>query len=156
MEQEWTGERKDLVCPDCGSPMRLRPSRFGLFYGCTAYPDCKGTHGAHPDGAPLGVPASQTVKQARISAHAAFDELWKYADHLECYDPEDDAAREKIRRAARGRAYRWLASEMGRENVHIGELGEEDCFSVQALSRTMNAQAIRAWHKRRQHEREQA
>ncbi|EHJ1212961.1 hypothetical protein J9J89_004882, partial [Salmonella enterica] len=36
-------------CPDCGSPMRLRKGkapgkkRASKFWGCTAYPDCKGT-----------------------------------------------------------------------------------------------------------------
>jgi restriction system protein len=30
-------------CPQCGSPMRLRKSARGDFWGCTAYPDCKGT-----------------------------------------------------------------------------------------------------------------
>jgi DNA topoisomerase I len=29
-------------CEECGKPMALRRSRFGTFYGCTGYPDCKG------------------------------------------------------------------------------------------------------------------
>jgi len=28
-------------CEKCGSPMALRRSRYGTFYGCTAYPECK-------------------------------------------------------------------------------------------------------------------
>ena len=36
-------------CPICGKPMRLRTARQGpragsQFWGCTGYPDCKGTH----------------------------------------------------------------------------------------------------------------
>jgi len=29
-------------CPDCGKPMQIRRSRFGTFWGCTGYPECKG------------------------------------------------------------------------------------------------------------------
>lgn len=31
------------VCPNCGSAMELREGKFGRFYGCTKYPDCKST-----------------------------------------------------------------------------------------------------------------
>jgi DNA topoisomerase-1 len=30
-------------CPKCGAEMLLRWSRRGRFYGCSRYPDCKGT-----------------------------------------------------------------------------------------------------------------
>jgi len=30
-------------CPQCGQPMRRRRSATGEFWGCTAYPDCRGT-----------------------------------------------------------------------------------------------------------------
>lgn len=30
-------------CPQCGKPMRQRKSAKGDFWGCCAYPDCKGT-----------------------------------------------------------------------------------------------------------------
>lgn len=30
-------------CPQCGAPMRLRHGARGDFWGCTAYPTCKGT-----------------------------------------------------------------------------------------------------------------
>ena len=29
------------ICPNCGKPMRLRKGKFGEFWGCTGYPDCK-------------------------------------------------------------------------------------------------------------------
>src|SRR5262249_44017738 len=28
-------------CPNCGRPMLLRKGRFGEFYGCSGYPECK-------------------------------------------------------------------------------------------------------------------
>ena len=43
-------DQTDLIpsCPQCGKPMALRTARLGKnagsqFWGCTAYPDCKGT-----------------------------------------------------------------------------------------------------------------
>ena len=33
------------ACPSCGKPMKKRKSAKGLFWGCTGYPDCKGTKG---------------------------------------------------------------------------------------------------------------
>jgi len=29
-------------CPQCGKPMRRRTSAKGEFWGCSAFPDCKG------------------------------------------------------------------------------------------------------------------
>jgi DNA topoisomerase-1 len=42
-------------CEKCGKPMALRRSRFGVFYGCTGYPECKNlrkTGPAKPAAAP--------------------------------------------------------------------------------------------------------
>lgn len=105
-----------INCGECGAPMRLRFSkRYSKtgkaepFYGCSNYPECKGTHGAHPDGKPLGIPANKETKSARIRAHAAFDQLWK----------------EKDSPMSRGEAYAWMKRETGFE--HIGELTKEEC-----------------------------
>ena len=39
-------EMPEKQCPNCGSPMVVRRSRFGkLFYGCSTYPKCKGILG---------------------------------------------------------------------------------------------------------------
>jgi DNA topoisomerase-1 len=37
-----TAEEAIPPCEECGRPMALRRSRFGTFYGCTGYPECKG------------------------------------------------------------------------------------------------------------------
>jgi len=39
-------------CEECGRPMALRRSRFGTFYGCTGYPDCKGIRKIGPQAEP--------------------------------------------------------------------------------------------------------
>jgi len=41
----------DEKCPECGAAMIMKRGRFGRFFACTRYPDCKGTKSV-----PLGVP----------------------------------------------------------------------------------------------------
>ena len=69
------------MCPKCGSKMILRTtSKFTYgdgsprkFYGCCRYPTCTGTHCAHPDGKPVGIPADDELKKLRMRAHKLFD-----------------------------------------------------------------------------------
>ncbi len=35
----------NTICPECGSQMRIRPGKYGLFVGCSGYPKC--THTEH-------------------------------------------------------------------------------------------------------------
>ncbi|MBX3459581.1 MAG: type I DNA topoisomerase [Planctomycetes bacterium] len=44
-----------VPCPICGSDMIERWSRFGKFYGCTKFPDCKGTIPLNKEGKILRV-----------------------------------------------------------------------------------------------------
>lgn len=105
-----------MPCPEpgCESLLRRRQSRYGLFYGCSAWRStgCTGGIGCHPDGRSLGVPADKETKRARIEAHTAFDGLWKGG------------------RMSRGSAYRWLAQRMGLREVHMAELDKGDCRRV--------------------------
>ncbi len=41
--EEKTEAAPDMVCDKCGSPMVLRAGRFGSFYACSRYPECKTT-----------------------------------------------------------------------------------------------------------------
>ena len=41
----------DEKCPECEAPMVMKRGRFGRFFACTRYPECKGTKSV-----PLGVP----------------------------------------------------------------------------------------------------
>ena len=58
-------EEETPVCPDCGKPMQIRRSRFGTFWGCTGYPECKGILkiGPKPEAPkPTGVPCPECGK----------------------------------------------------------------------------------------------
>lgn len=94
--------------------MELRDSKYGKFWGCSQFPNCRGTHGAHPDGRPLGVPADAVTKAARIQAHAAFDGLWK-SGHMRRRD-----------------AYTWLSRQLGipTSACHIGTFDRQRCLDV--------------------------
>lgn len=100
-----------IRCGECGELMVLRKSRYGPFYGCSAYPKCKGTHGAHPDGRPLGKPADKETKAARMKAHAAFDRLWKEG------------------KRSRGQAYGWLKAQASIPD-HIAEMDAKQCVAL--------------------------
>ncbi len=34
---------EETLCPDCNSKMISRTGKFGVFWGCSKFPDCKGT-----------------------------------------------------------------------------------------------------------------
>ncbi len=75
---EGNGDLFGPRCGECGAVMVLRPSRFGRFFGCSRWPECDGTHGAHAlSGEPLGTPADKATRQARQEAHLAFDQAWR-------------------------------------------------------------------------------
>lgn len=112
----------NVICPDCGAPMVLRETKKfkwkngkdRLFYGCIRYPFCKATHGAHPDGRPLGIPGNAETKAARIRAHDAFDGMAQRLDWN------------------KGGAYAWLRKKMklSRKECHIGRFNIEQCEKV--------------------------
>ena len=31
----------EKICPTCGAKMEIKTSRFGIFWGCSKYPECK-------------------------------------------------------------------------------------------------------------------
>lgn len=99
-------------CGECGSKMVLRKSKYGLFYGCIKYPECKGTHGAHQNsGKPLGIPADEETKEWRVKAHAEFDKFWKLYGYK------------------RPEAYELLQTimSMSPKEAHISRFNIDDC-----------------------------
>lgn len=40
---------QNVKCPDCDGEMVPRTSTYGKFWGCKAYPKCKGTRDANGD-----------------------------------------------------------------------------------------------------------
>ena len=115
----------EVICGECGSAMVLRQSpkfKNPYFYGCSQYPNCTGTHTAHPDGSPCGIPANKETRGWRIKAHDAFDRVWKSQS---LFKPVSE------RRKARSEAYKQLAIELQSEkDVHIAEADIEMCQKI--------------------------
>lgn len=116
------GARCPHPCGECGAAMVLRDSRLGLFYGCSTFPACRSTHGAHKSsGKPLGIPADKPTKAERMAAHAVFDRLWM-GEHPPM---------------GRREAYAWMAEKMGltKDEAHIGRFDATACQRLRDLVR---------------------
>ena len=108
-----------VMCPSDHIPMKLRPSKYGLFYGCPMYPACYHTIGAHPDGRALGIPGDFKTRDARTRVHAAFDPIWK-SNHMKRWD-----------------AYIWMKKALGiNGEAHIGEFDYAMCERLLQVIRT--------------------
>jgi len=101
------------ACPDCGSDMVLKRSKYGFFYGCIRYPTCRCTHGATSDGEPLGIPGDEETRQARMEAHEMLDLFW-------------------TTKKERTETYKWLYEQLGipREECHVGRFDIDMCRRV--------------------------
>lgn len=117
----YPGARADLDCPECGAPLILLEGKEFRrpFYGCATFrrTGCSGSHSAHPDGSPMGVPANRETKNARVRAHDAFDRMWRGMGM-----ERDDA-------------YRWMQKAMGLtvEDAHIGRFTIIECEKLVAI-----------------------
>ncbi len=45
-------EPTDLICEECQKPMVLKHGKYGDFYACSGYPECKNTQSSSPNGRP--------------------------------------------------------------------------------------------------------
>lgn len=116
-------------CPYCGETSELvtgaqiydaRKDFSDLyFYACIPCGAWVGTHERTLE--PLGTLADQSLRMMRISAHKAFDPLWK---------------RQRWRR---GKAYKWLSQRLGLpiDQCHIGMMGEAECRRVVEVCQEM-------------------
>lgn len=111
-DNKW--KREKLDCPECDGKLLLRGSKYGLFWGCNNFPDCKVIHGAHPNGKPLGVPARQEVRNLRHKAHK---ELEKYFGKWK-----------KISSEQKEKMYNWIKKHC--EKNHIAEMGSDDISNL--------------------------
>jgi ssDNA-binding Zn-finger/Zn-ribbon topoisomerase 1 len=84
-----TEERFDLVCPDCGAPLKLKVGKFGRFYGCSEWANtrCSGSHGATITGAPVGIPANKKTRALRKRAVEAIKLKIEQLERLEQLNP---------------------------------------------------------------------
>lgn len=110
------------ICPYCLKESNLvggltiYPHRNDLrdkhFYQCAP---CDAYVGCHPNTKnALGRLANAELRKAKMSAHAAFDHIWKSG------------------KKKRGSAYAWLSDAIGisKKDCHIGMMDVADCLKV--------------------------
>ena len=99
-----------LACGRCGKPMHLH----GQVYVCPDYPRCRGSHKAHKDGTPTGIPADAPTGEARRIAHQRFDQIWKSG------------------KVTRPQAYLILKRVMGLSipEAHISRFSKDQCLQL--------------------------
>jgi hypothetical protein len=123
-----------VICSDCGKPASLTtgaeiyPTRPQLHHKMIWVCVCGARVGCH-DGTeqPLGSPAGQETRAARMSAHAAFDPMWKAKMR------RDGCSKKEARRMA----YNWLARQMdiAGKDCHIGMMDADGARLVVEICR---------------------
>ena len=121
MKRNMNGRRRKApVCPYCGSTAVLRDASYvypgkcfrAHLYVCARYPACNSYVSVHEGTLqPEGTLANSELRNRRILAHRAFDQIWQTGI------------------MTRPNAYRWMMEKMqlSREQAHIGMFSEYRC-----------------------------
>lgn len=115
--------KRKITCPYCGSPAILREGNYVYgedsiaekLYVCQRYPDCDAYVGVFKDNrTPKGTLANSELRNKRIRAHRAFDEIWKSGI------------------MSRGQAYQWMQHKFGlsKDQAHIGYFSDYLCLQL--------------------------
>ena len=116
-------------CPYCGARAVLVDSAevyngrsYGDIWLCRPCGAWVGVHANSSTYQPLGRLANASLRCAKMTAHAAFDPLWRQPPNV-------------AQPGARKRAYAWLAAAMGltAKQTHIGAFDETQCARVVEL-----------------------
>lgn len=116
-------------CPYCGARAVLVDSAevyngrsYGDIWLCRPCGAWVGVHANSSTYQPLGRLANASLRRAKMTAHAAFDPLWRQPPNV-------------AQPGARKRAYAWLAAAMGltAKQTHIGAFDETQCARVVEL-----------------------
>jgi hypothetical protein len=97
-----------VICPFCEKEMKLGGSKWGRRYRCKT---CKTTHGAHPDGKPLGTVGDMETRQLRSIAHQKMNMIWSWNDKHE-----------------KSKMYAWLKDHT--RTGHIGSLNKHELMGL--------------------------
>lgn len=114
-------KKANVRCPYCRAKATLHPASFvygsavqgnHYLYVCDRYPKCDAYVSAHQKSKlPMGTLANGNLRNKRIQAHKAFDQIWKSG------------------LMTKPQAYVWMQAKMGlsKEQAHIAKFGEYLC-----------------------------
>lgn len=135
-----------IICPGCGEQAQMQDTRYGRRDSCER---C-GLRSWH--GKPL---VSDEIHKARNACHAIFDPLWQTAhEHYKIEETpgtkEYTTAINRINKAARGRAYKFIAftSGMPEPECHMAE--QQDIEKLRTIWKAANGvtfEQVRKWWK---------
>ena len=117
---------RNVICNYCGQPAEYTDSAviygrsYGMIYLCRKCGAYVGVHNGSTK--PKGTLANAELRKYRISAHTAFDPLWKIGPF----------------KGKRKAAYQWLAEKMGLavDQTHIGLFDVRQCKQVVEIVRS--------------------
>ncbi len=78
---------EEEYCPNCGRPMALKKGRFGTFFACTGYPDCKTTRAVGATEKKADVPLDENCPQCGhklVLKHGRFGEFTACSNYPAC------------------------------------------------------------------------
>ncbi len=82
-----TEQDSEEYCDNCGRPMVLKRGRFGTFYACSGYPDCKTTRRIGSDEKKTDVPLEEKCPQCGgqlVLKHGRFGEFTSCSNYPQC------------------------------------------------------------------------
>ena len=86
-DKDSLGDQGEEYCVNCGRPMVLKKGRFGQFYACSGYPDCKTTKPLDGQQKKPDVPLEETCpicgKNLAVK-HGRFGEFTSCSDYPKC------------------------------------------------------------------------
>lgn len=118
--------KKEILCDYCKKEADYVDSKavygrsYGMIYLCQPCDAYVGVH--RGTDTPLGRLAKKDLRDAKIKAHAYFDQLWK-----------KKIVRHGVsKKKARSAGYKWLSEQLGisRKKCHIGMFDVEMCNAV--------------------------
>ena len=85
-KKDLTTQETDEKCPDCGKPLLIRLGRFGKFYACTGYPECKYTRNLPRPKEELveGEEACDKCGSPMILRKGKYGKFWGCSKYPEC------------------------------------------------------------------------
>jgi DNA topoisomerase-1 len=119
MVNQKAGAETGEACPDCGEPLLERRGRFGKFFACSSYPDCKYTRDAGRNQRQEDEPTNETCPSCgkpMVIKHGRFGKFIACSGYPECKTtkpvtlgiacPEPGCSGELVeRRSKRGRTF---------------------------------------------------
>src|SRR5438105_2509307 len=77
------GEEEIEACELCGKPMQLRRGRFGPFYGCSGYPECKNSRKISKSGK-LTAPPEPIDEKCPVDGAQLVKRQGRYGEFISC------------------------------------------------------------------------